>query len=145
MQSLALQNACPESAYALISETDTHSINAGTWCCVWWLLMVTTWSEENISWWNMLRIPDHQWLHHLVIQIDIVIEVHFYHSMCAQFQYSAQMCIVTQCQGGWFSWVTCTQPVTADWNIFQCGCMAKGKTSGEADYPAKSAEAIVTV
>ena len=40
----------------------------------------------------MLRIPAHQLLLSLMIYIDLVTEVQFYHSICAQFQYSAEVC-----------------------------------------------------
>ena len=49
-------------------------------CCVWWLLTERTWSEiKHQLTINMLRIPDHQSLLHLMIT-----SVHWNHNICAQ-------------------------------------------------------------
>ena len=40
----------------------------------------------------MLRIPAQQSLLHLMIQIHLVTEVQFHHSIWTQFQYSAEVC-----------------------------------------------------
>lgn len=41
---------------------------------------------------NMLSIPDHQSLLNLMIQTDLVTEMRFHYSICAQLQYSTHMC-----------------------------------------------------
>ncbi len=64
-------------------------------------------------WWNLLLSPAHQ------MQICLLTDVHCNRSICAQSKYSAQMCITPMQAylGAWCSWVSCTQPVAAYWDM----------------------------